>query len=150
MAGDPVLRASSAVVAASWLYPSSGAIPALARYGQRLCMFAQMIGAETADLWFERCETVRIQAVTGRKSDVRLTRRRGVGEARRRGDATAYGWSHVTGHDDLSALTPAWFHGGLEELTAAWEPEPPRLAVQSVVVETLLRRAADLGWGRTE
>jgi TldD protein len=102
------------------------------------------------DLWFERCETIRVHAVTGAENAVRLGRRRGLGEARARGGTTAYRWCHVTGGDDLRSATPAWFHRGLDELTAPWEPEPARLAAHGAAVDALQRRAAELDWGRTE
>lgn len=88
--------------------------------------------------------------MTGAATRVRLTRRRGLGEALRHAGASAYRWRHVTAANDLHAATPAWFHGGLDELTAAWEPRPAGLAAHAAAVEGLQRRAAELGWGRTE
>jgi TldD protein len=105
---------------------------------------------EAPELSFERRESVRVHAVVGGGVEVELTRYRGVGETRRPGGATAYCWSHVTGHDEVAALTPSWFHDGLAELTAPWAPEPAALPAQRAIGEAVALRAADLGWGRTE
>src|SRR5215472_11864725 len=105
---------------------------------------------EPPDLWFEQRESVRVQGVAGAPAAVRLTRYSGVGETRRAGADTTYRWSHVGGPDGLAGLTPPWFHEGLEELTAPWSPEPAAVEAQRAVFDAVARRAAELGWGRTE
>jgi len=108
-----------------------------------------MRGGPDVDLWFERCETVRLNGHSGGGAAVRVTRYRGLGETARSGGDTTYRWAHVRAREDLAALTPPWFHAGLDEVAAPWPAQPDALAAQRAVFDGAARCCAELGWSGT-